>query len=151
MDFIKFLRVLLVGVFISGLSPNGYSQCLIIVNNSKCTVFFQVFSSEKNESAKKYSSVTQSINAASSLKYYSLTDIQWLEKVPKPGVRFTALTGMYIDPSGACTSYASNDIGDSRYKFINEAVLNTAKCGGAYGDLKLTWSANEKNVIVTIN
>ena len=130
---------------------NASAQTFTIVNNSKSQVYFQIFGTDKGSCTNKYSSLTKSIEPGSKTVYGSVSEIQWSGNAPVGAIGFSSFSGMYVDPSGACISKASELIGDAVCKYGSSSTINMSKCGGTGGNLNLSWSSKNGNVSVTIN
>ena len=130
------------------LCQHAFAQTLTIINNSKERVYYQVLGSNSGTCNGKFSSVTLSIEPSSRVVYKSAAEIDWSGKSGQNTVEYTGFKGMFTDPSGACTSEASDIIGSCDHK--QETTLNTAKCNGASGSLNLYWNNKNGNVTVRI-
>ena len=142
-------NLLLLLLLITGLCAR--SQTFTVVNNSKTVVYFQIFASDKNSCNKKFSSMVAIADPSSTIVYGKTSEIKWSGELPGIAAEYSAFKGTYTDPSGACVSEASNVIGDDKCKTDSNAIINTAKCGGTGGNLNLSWSSKNGNVLVTIN
>jgi hypothetical protein len=145
------VKVSMVFLFLSLiLSPQIFAQKLTIVNNTKTLVHFKVFGSDKNTCNNKFSSLTTSVEPGAKLSYQS-SEINWSNERPGDAFEFSYMDVVYIDPSGACETYSSNHIGESRCDHSKGATLSPVKCGAKPGNLNLVWTSKNGNVLVTIN
>ncbi len=129
---------------------NARSQTFTVVNNSKYPVYFQVSGSDLNSCNNKYTSMVVMAAPAATMVYGRTSELQWSGDKPGNMFEYTSFSANYTDPSGACVSNASNNIGEGKCRMATEAAINTAKCGAA-GNINLSWSSKNGNVLVTIN
>jgi hypothetical protein len=129
----------------------SFSQGFTVVNNSKATVFFQIFGTTDKMCEREFPSVPAAVEPRSRMVYRSATAVNWRGDNGQTGLEFSGFKASYSNPSGACTANAAGVIGISACRHTEESTINTAECDGTAGELHLNWSVKNGNVTVTIN
>ncbi len=126
------------------------SQTLTVLNKSGSIVFLTVSGSSANKCDHKYSSVPIQAAPGSTKIFKTYSEITWSGKKPGNSFEYSCLSGMITDPSGACVSNTSNNIGTDKCRMKKIATIDLSKCTGIPGGLTVTWSSKGNDVTVTI-
>ena len=123
---------------------------MTVVNNSNYELHFQIFTTNKNGEPQKVASIYSAVSASSRTAYQFDKEIKWGADVDKNKEHALLFKGYYVDPSGACISYASANLGETKGFSEKQTTINTTKCGGT-DLLSLSWNITDGNILVVVN